>query len=175
MTDKVPLPPPCWSMDLQAHTCTFAQMHAYADSVSAALRADNTALQNDVVGPLRERVRALGESLLRYAPQAKLKEVPRWWHCDTHGPGSHAAWGCPECVRDMRAETKALQAQHDDDKSDLLKMQRERDALRDMLDNALLIVRDFATRNPKHTVQIEQDPWGAHRWLDEYAARRSAT
>lgn len=29
--------------------------------------------------------------------------TPRWWHCDTHGPGNRTAWGCPECVREMRA------------------------------------------------------------------------
>ncbi len=39
--------------------------------------------------------------------------VPRWWHCDTHGPGTHNAWGCPECVREMRAEIARLKAGHD--------------------------------------------------------------
>lgn len=29
-------------------------------------------------------------------------EVPKWWNCDTHGRGNHTAWGCPECVREMR-------------------------------------------------------------------------
>lgn len=37
-----------------------------------------------------------------------LGPVPRWWHCDTHGPGNHTAWGCPECVRELRVEIKAL-------------------------------------------------------------------
>ena len=32
-----------------------------------------------------------------------LGPTPRWWHCDTHGPGNRTAWGCPECVREMRA------------------------------------------------------------------------
>ncbi|MBL8350503.1 MAG: hypothetical protein JNL87_09320 [Burkholderiaceae bacterium] len=52
------------------------------------------------------------------APLARCQQLvgpgskaPRWWHCDTHGPGSLTAWGCPECVREMRlqlAERSAL-------------------------------------------------------------------
>jgi hypothetical protein len=38
----------------------------------------------------------------------ELPPVPRWWHCDTHGPGNHTAWGCPECVREMREEINQL-------------------------------------------------------------------
>ena len=37
-----------------------------------------------------------------------LGVAPRWWHCDTHGPGNHTAWGCPECVREMRGEIVQL-------------------------------------------------------------------
>jgi len=40
-------------------------------------------------------------------------EAPHWWRCDTHGPGSHTAWGCPECVREMRAEIAELDALRD--------------------------------------------------------------
>ena len=36
--------------------------------------------------------------------------APRWWHCDTHGPGSRNAWGCPECVREMREEVRKMHA-----------------------------------------------------------------
>lgn len=39
---------------------------------------------------------------------AEPKPAPRWWHCDTHGPGNATAWGCPECVREMRAELATL-------------------------------------------------------------------
>jgi hypothetical protein len=29
--------------------------------------------------------------------------VPRWWHCDKHGDAMpRNAWGCPECVRELR-------------------------------------------------------------------------
>ena len=37
-----------------------------------------------------------------------LGPVPRWWTCKTHGPGTHSAWGCPECVREMRGEIERL-------------------------------------------------------------------
>ena len=40
-----------------------------------------------------------------------LGVAPRWWHCDTHGPGNHTAWGCPECVREMRGEIARLRAE----------------------------------------------------------------
>ncbi len=39
-----------------------------------------------------------------------LGPTPRWWHCDTHGPGNHTAWGCPECVRELREEVRKLRA-----------------------------------------------------------------
>ena len=29
-------------------------------------------------------------------------DTPSWWRCDTHGPGTRTAWGCPECVRELR-------------------------------------------------------------------------
>jgi hypothetical protein len=32
------------------------------------------------------------------------KPAPAWWYCATHGPAQPNAWGCPECVREMRAE-----------------------------------------------------------------------
>lgn len=28
--------------------------------------------------------------------------APRWWHCDTHGAGKLNAWGCPDCVAELR-------------------------------------------------------------------------
>ena len=35
-------------------------------------------------------------------PETGQRSVPLHWHCDTHGPGKHTAWGCPECVRELR-------------------------------------------------------------------------
>ena len=37
-------------------------------------------------------------------------EAPRQWRCDTHGPAKAGAWGCPECVHEMRAEIEELDA-----------------------------------------------------------------
>jgi hypothetical protein len=39
---------------------------------------------------------------------AVLGPTPRWWHCDTHGPAKSNAWGCPECVRELRKENRLL-------------------------------------------------------------------
>lgn len=36
------------------------------------------------------------------------RQAPSWWHCDTHGPGNAHAWGCPECVREMRRDVESL-------------------------------------------------------------------
>ena len=33
---------------------------------------------------------------------------PRWWDCATHGRAQANAWGCPECVRDLRTERDGL-------------------------------------------------------------------
>ena len=29
-------------------------------------------------------------------------EAPRWWCCDTHGPGNPNVLGCPNCVAELR-------------------------------------------------------------------------
>lgn len=42
--------------------------------------------------------------------QGPSHRSPKWWHCDTHGPGSVSAWGCPTCVREMREELQQLRA-----------------------------------------------------------------
>ena len=44
------------------------------------------------------------------AMQAELSgKAPRWWTCATHGAAlPHNAWGCPECVREMRADLAAM-------------------------------------------------------------------
>lgn len=31
-----------------------------------------------------------------------VEKAPRWWHCDTHGAGKLNAWGCPDCVAELR-------------------------------------------------------------------------
>lgn len=32
---------------------------------------------------------------------------PKWWTCPTHGDAQPNAWGCQECVREMRGELDA--------------------------------------------------------------------
>lgn len=56
----------------------------------------------------------------KVASNALLGPVPRWWDCDTHGPGNHTSWGCPECVREMRGEVKRLVRERDDQRRQLL-------------------------------------------------------
>ena len=52
-----------------------------------------------------------------------LGPPPRWWHCDTHGGGTHTAWGCPDCVRELRALAK----------EQAVEIERLRSALRGLL------------------------------------------
>ena len=88
MTDRLPLPSPmdyCYEWDGLYGTRKFSaalhngappsrsvpiytadQMHAYSDASNAALRADNTRIQNEVVGPLRERVKVLEGAIQHY-------------------------------------------------------------------------------------------------------------
>lgn len=53
----------------------------------------------DELTRLRAEVATL-EHQLRAAKT--ITEAPAWWHCDTHGPGTLHAWGCPECTRELR-------------------------------------------------------------------------
>ena len=36
---------------------------------------------------------------------------PTHGHCPTHGQQPDNAWGCPECVRELRQETEQLRAE----------------------------------------------------------------
>ena len=56
----------------------------------------------------------------KVASNDQLGPVPRWWDCDTHGPGNHTSWGCPECVREMRGEITRLVRERDDQRRQLL-------------------------------------------------------
>lgn len=33
---------------------------------------------------------------------------PAFWRCRTHGPAKSGAWGCPDCVRELRDENTRL-------------------------------------------------------------------
>ncbi len=41
-------------------------------------------------------------------------DMPSWWRCDTHGPGTRTAWGCPECVRELRTSLATATRQLDE-------------------------------------------------------------
>ena len=41
-------------------------------------------------------------------------DTPSWWRCDTHGPGTRTAWGCPECVRELRERLATATRQLDE-------------------------------------------------------------
>ena len=78
----IPLPKPRSGWVSEDHYMTWYevdQMRSHAAAVSAAdnatLRADNIRLQNEVVGPLRERVRVL-EGVLHEADDAFLSVNP---------------------------------------------------------------------------------------------------
>ena len=38
------------------------------------------------------------------AERERQTKPPKWWTCPTHGDAKATAWGCPECVREMRDE-----------------------------------------------------------------------
>ena len=41
-------------------------------------------------------------------------DTPSWWRCDTHGPGTRTAWGCPECVRELRTSLATATRERDE-------------------------------------------------------------
>lgn len=51
--------------------------------------------------------------------------TPSWWRCDTHGPGTRTAWGCPECVRELRTSLAAVTRERDENE-DVFKVWRRR-------------------------------------------------
>ena len=54
--------------------------------------------------------------------RAAILPAPRWWRCDTHGPATANAWGCPECVREMRGEIARLVRERDYQRQKLLQL-----------------------------------------------------
>lgn len=43
------------------------------------------------------------------AMETESGQSPKWWRCDTHGAAHAGAWGCPECVRELRGERRVLE------------------------------------------------------------------
>ena len=60
------------------------------------------------LGAELQRLRAM-DTTWRNAQKAceHCAPLPRWWHCDTHGNAMPKnAWGCPECVRELRLQVR---------------------------------------------------------------------
>ena len=55
----------------------------------------------------------------------------RWWRCDTHGPAVATAWGCPECVRELRTERDGLMQTLRDEMDENLRLRELGGALPD--------------------------------------------
>lgn len=55
----------------------------------------------------------------------------RWWRCDTHGPAVAGAWGCPECVRELRTERDGLMQTLRDEMDENLRLREIGGALPD--------------------------------------------
>ena len=45
---------------------------------------------------------------------SEQSDTPIWWRCDTHGPGTRTAWGCPECVRELRERLATATRERDE-------------------------------------------------------------
>ena len=43
------------------------------------------------------------------AERGRGAKPPKWWTCKTHGDARSNAWGCPECVRELRGEKAVLE------------------------------------------------------------------
>ena len=79
-------------------------MTATQDLIAAALTVRDV-MQRGSVPEVYSAVKDLRELCAR----AMVQPVGESWrYCDTHGTGSEYAWGCPECVREMRAEIARL-------------------------------------------------------------------
>lgn len=69
------------------------------------------ALEPLVSNPLTINTKVYTADQMREAIAAEREQQtkpPKWWTCQTHGDAQPNAWGCPECVREMRSELDAL-------------------------------------------------------------------
>lgn len=56
-----------------------------------------------------DAIAALRAAVAQQPAASGVPVAPRWWKCDTHGAARVGAWGCPECVRELRGEKTALE------------------------------------------------------------------
>jgi hypothetical protein len=60
----------------------------------------------DKVQPLLQQATVLAE--MQTAEIERMRRALTWHHCDKHSDIDPVAWGCPECVRELRAEVTRL-------------------------------------------------------------------
>lgn len=70
------------------------------------------------------------------AELVKAQAEKQFWNCKTHGEAVNA-WGCPECVRELRAELVKVNENWDRDISALDRAYKVRDKMQDLFDEAL--------------------------------------
>lgn len=93
-------------------------------------------------------------------------KAPAWWRCDTHGPAKAGAWGCPECVREMRAELKRLRAAHGTAVEALKAERKHSRAARRLLVKALDAIPDYSDGRNDRTVSAVEN------WLDDFDGKQ---
>ena len=97
-------------------------------------RWERAVARKRVVDPSESATWRRLDALLGYAG------APKWWNCRTHGRAQeHTAWGCPECVDELRAENAALReriAKLESELAALLAARDERVAAADALEDA---------------------------------------
>jgi len=87
-------------------------------------------------------------------------DTPSWWRCDTHGPGTRTAWGCPECVRELRTSLATATRERDEARAEVERMRSAfvhchvRGSSGD-----LCAVCGLDLRDKVHTAATEAKPW----------------
>ena len=56
-------------------------------------------------------------------------DMPSWWRCDTHGPGTRTAWGCPECVRELRTSLATATRERDEARAEVERLRKTLDEI----------------------------------------------
>ncbi len=84
--------------------------------------------------------------------------APLWHSCPTHGIPPENAWGCPECVRELREENANLRRDAKQAAYYLRQYARLRNSLRDTQDTwdtQWLVLVNLAIRLEKYTEDYE--------------------
>lgn len=81
-----------------------AKVVRLTELANAQAAADTAML--DKVEPILQQAQVLAK--MRTAEVERLRRALTWHHCDTHSDIDPVAWGCPECVRELRLEVALL-------------------------------------------------------------------